>query len=76
MKVKAPAIKKASGKVVSKKPPAHHVDIIKEHGKGKRGFITDKGKFVDRQEAKKIAKKAGQTNIKGKRGLHSQDLGE
>lgn len=67
MKIKSAAIKRSSGKVVTKSPPARHKDI---GGSGKRGFKTTSGKFVDRQEAKKITGKPK----RGKRGTHSEDL--
>lgn len=80
MRIKSAAIKKPSGKVVTKKPPAHHVDVAEKDrkaggtGRGKRGFVTDKGEFVDRQDGKRIARKAGQARVRGRRGLHSQDV--
>lgn len=66
-KIKAAAIKRSSGKVSSKKPPARHKDI---GGKGERGFLTTSNKFVSRQKAKSITGKPK----KGKRGTHSEDL--
>ena len=79
-RIKSAAIKTPRG-VVAKKPPAHHVDVAKKArktvgtGKGERGFVTSPGnKFVGRQTAKRVAKKAGQATVKGKRGLHSEDL--
>lgn len=71
MKIKKAAIKTPSAKVVSKPKPAHHKDI---DAKGEHGFITSDNKFASRQEAKKIAKKSGQADIRGKRGLHSHDM--
>ena len=79
-RIKAAAIKKPSGKVVTKKPPAHHVDVAAKDrkaggtGQGKRGFVTSGGEFVGRQEGKKIARKSGQARVRGRRGLHSQDV--
>lgn len=80
-RIKSAAIKKPSGKVVTKRPPAHHVDVAAKDrdaggtGRGKRGFVTTPDdKFVGRQVGKKIAKKAGQANVRGKRGLHSEDV--
>lgn len=71
-KIKKAAVKTPSGKVVSKKRPATHGDIGVE---GERGFIaSEPGGFVDRQTAKKIARKAGQAKVRGKRGLHSRDV--
>lgn len=80
-RIKQPAIKKPSGKVVTKPLPAHHKDVAAKDraeggtGHGKRGFIAEPGgAFVGRQKAKRIAKKAGQATVRGKRGLHSEDL--
>lgn len=78
-RIKASAIKTPRG-VVSKRPPAHHVDVAAKDrkaggaGKGPRGFVTDKGEFVGRQKAKRIARKSGQATVRGKRGLHSEDV--
>ena len=85
--IKQAAIKKPSGKVVTKKPPARHKDVAAMDrskggtGHGKRGFIAGSGtghepgdKFVGRQTAKRIARKAGQAKVSGKRGLHSEDV--
>lgn len=66
------AVKRPSGKVVSRPKPAHHKDIPAH---GKRGFIaTEPKEFVGRQKAKRIARKAGQANVRGRRGLHSRDI--
>ena len=75
-KIKAAAIKKPSGRVVTKSPPARHKDVAAKDrklggsGHGKRGFITSSDKFVNRQEAKKLTGKPK----RGKRGTHSEDL--
>lgn len=69
-KIKAAAIKTPRG-VKSKPAPSHHADI---HAKGVRGFLDTSGKFLDRQEAKTVAKNAGQATVRGKRGLHSRDI--
>lgn len=75
-KIKSAAIKKPSGKVVTKRPPARHKDVAAKDrktggtGQGKRGFVTTSGKFVNRQQAKKITGKPK----RGKRGTHSEDL--
>lgn len=79
-RIKSAAIKKPSGKVVTKKPPARHVDVARKDraaggtGHGERGFITTGDKFVGRQPAKRIARKSGQAKVRGKRGLHSEDV--
>ena len=71
-KIVKAAVKRPSGRVVSKLPPARHKDI---GVKGQRGFIaTHPREFVGRQRAKRIAKKAGQANVRGRRGLHSRDI--
>ena len=74
------AIKTPKG-VVSKRPPARHVDVAKKArgaigtDKGKRGFVTTPGgEFVGRQKAKRVARAAGQAKVRGKRGLHSEDI--
>ncbi len=74
------AIKTPRG-VVSKKPPARHKDVARADrkaggtGRGERGFVTSPdGEFVGRQKAKRIAKAAGQARVRGRRGLHSEDL--
>lgn len=56
------------GEVLKKpKPNRHHNifrDYFEEHGTGPfgptQGFITNRGRFVDREEAWKIAEAAGQ----------------
>ena len=60
-----PAIKTASGKVVAApRPGMKHVEIGVQ---GQRGFV-ERGKFLNRTEAAKIAK------IPGVKLLHSEDL--
>lgn len=60
-----PAIKTASGRVVTApKPGMKHKEIA---ATGQRGF-TDGGKFLNRAAAAKIAK------VPGVKSLHSQDL--
>lgn len=78
--IKAAAIKTARG-VVSKSPPARHKDVAKKAkatvgtSKGERGFVESPGnKFVGRQTAKRVAKRNGRANVRGRRGLHSEDL--
>lgn len=61
-----PAIKTATGKVVTApKPGMRHVEI---KAQGTRGFTDGSSKFLTRGEA---AKKAG---IPGVKSLHSEDL--
>ena len=70
--IRAPAIKTYSGKVMAGKQGQHHKDI---GSSGKRGFVTNAGKFVGREPAARIAKSSGQvskTRTPGK--LHSEDL--
>ena len=73
MKVKAPAIKVRSGKIVTAGPGQHHDDIGKS---GKRGFKLSDGSFVGRQAAAKVANAAGQVKPKdeGVKVLHSRHL--
>lgn len=79
-RVSGPAIKTPRG-VVSKRTPAKHVDVAEKArrtvgtDRGKRGFkVEPDGKFVGRQEAKRVARRAGQAKVRGRRGLHSGDL--
>ena len=67
-RIVGPAIKTARGKVVAKPIPAHHVDL---GAKGKRGFLTSSGEFVNRAEGGRIARRAGQAK---QANLHSGDL--
>ena len=67
-RIVGPAIKTASGKVVAKPIPAHHADI---KTKGKKGFTTSAGEFVNRAEAGRVARKSGQARTAN---LHSGDL--
>lgn len=66
---------------MSKARPARHKDVAKADrkaggdGRGERGFIVEPGgKFVGRQTAKRVARKAGQATVRGRRGLHSEDV--
>lgn len=68
MKVKSAAVKHPSGKV---SVGAKHKDI---RGHGKEGFVLDNGKFVNRTEAAKIAKRAGQVKNMSSPALHSSNL--
>lgn len=65
IKVKSPAIKRDSGKVETGR---NHHAIGKD---GKEGFVLSTGKFVNRTEAGKVARKAGQAKAKV---LHSHNL--
>lgn len=68
MKVKSAAVKTPTGKIkVGKK----HKDIP---GIGKEGFVLDNGKFVNRVQAAKIAKRAGQVKHMSSPALHSSNL--
>ena len=69
-KIAKVAIKKPSGKVASEPMGLKHKDL---HTSGKRGFVTDSGKFVGRTEGAKIANKAKQSKTPVSR-LHSEDL--
>lgn len=65
-------------------PPRRHHDVIREMAKRNfgpecmhnQGFMTDRGRFVDRKEALEIATKANQIKIKTspKDKLFSEDL--
>lgn len=72
-RVKAPAIKTASGKVVEARGKHQHHDDIP--AKGTRGFVLSDGKFVGREAAGKVAKAASQVKKMEKPPrLHSEDL--
>lgn len=72
-KVKAPAIKTPSGRVVTAKGKAQHHDDIP--AKGQRGFKMTDGSFKGRVEAGKVAKRAGQVKrMEDAPRLHSEDL--
>lgn len=76
-RIKSAAIKGPAG-VVTKPPPAHHINVAKHAhatvgtGKGKRGFVTTGGEFVGREAAAKIAHAAGQAPKVKK--LHSENI--
>jgi hypothetical protein len=67
-KVKSPAIKRSSGKVIT---GAKHKDIP---ATGKKGFTLTDGSFVGRIEAGKVAKAAGQAKKMPSSALHSSNL--
>lgn len=81
--IKAAAIKSSNGKIFSVERPGRHHDVIALMAKlghkkplGIQGFITDKGKFVDRIEGLKIAKDNNQIIKKNGNAkmLFSEDL--
>ncbi|UOF82039.1 hypothetical protein [Caudoviricetes sp.] len=69
-KIKKVAVRKKDGEIKTTKIGNHHIDIA---SRGKRGFIDNNGKFVNRKEGAKIATKSGQTKEKTKN-LHSSQL--
>ena len=69
MRISRIAIKKPNGEIKTAPIGKRHDDLKTS---GKRGFITDTGKFAGRQEAAKVANKAHQT--KGVKSLHSHNL--
>ena len=72
-KVVKPAVKTSKG-VKAGTVGGAHKDI---KAKGERGFILSSGKFADREEAAKVAKRSGQTARPKRKGkLHSSDLPE
>jgi hypothetical protein len=77
IKVIKPAVKEKSGKVIADTPAYSHEEIEKKAGRkknaDKRGFLLSSGEFADREEAAKIAKKAGEVKNAGKK-LHSHEL--
>jgi len=75
MKIKCAAIKNKNGQIFAGRS---HADIFQSQTKGffhqcVQGFVTSKGKFVDRKVAAKIAFEAGQIP-KLKTVLFSEDL--
>jgi hypothetical protein len=77
LKVVEPAVKEKSGKILKDTPAYSHEEIEKKAGRkknaDKRGFLLSNGKFADREEAAKVAKKAGEVKDAGKK-LHSHEL--
>ena len=67
--ITAIAIKEPGGRVVKGAIGKRHDDL---NTRGVRGFITDKGAFVRRTEASRIARGSGQTTVAGP--LHSHQL--
>jgi len=68
---------KLKGKVYKEPIGSSHNEIEKKHKikEGNRGFLTDKGEWVNRQEAGKIALKSGQVkSMDTPPYLHSGDL--
>jgi hypothetical protein len=75
--VKVPAVKKKNGKIVKANTKMDSHDDLET--KGKRGFILSDGKFADRKEAAKVAKKAkqvksGASALSKRKKLHSENL--
>ena len=70
-KIKRPAIKESSGKIVQAKKGSNHDSIGLT---GQRGFTTTSGKFANRHEGAKIAKSAGQSKSGTGKLLHSEQL--
>lgn len=65
---------RSGGKVYSDKYPAIHADLYEKHqlqGDVEDGFVTNKGRYVNRQEAAKIADNKKQTWA----GVSAQRLG-
>ena len=77
IKVIEPAVKEKSGVILKDTPAYSHEEIEKKAGRpknaDKRGFLLSNGKFADREESAKIAKKAGEVKGAGKK-LHSHEL--
>ena len=76
------AIKTGENNIATALNPGRHDNIIhhlaksgfKTPIKGTQGFLTSKGRFVDRVEAKRIAVEAGQVKETEFRQLYSEDL--
>jgi hypothetical protein len=80
IKVKVPAIKEKSGKVIDAPNKSwSHDQLIKKEGKKAKGaehmFELTDGEVVGRKKAAKIAKVAGEVKDPGKK-LHSHELRE
>lgn len=85
-RIEASAVHPRGGEPTSLPAPARHHDVIAylakrgfgpgDMGPARQGFMTTKGRFVDRVEAFDIAKRAGQLLRKGQPGgrLYSEDL--
>ena len=76
---------RCEGMAFSLEPPARHGDVMQylvklnlpDYCHGDQGFVTDRGRFVDRAEAKRIAKAAGQIirdTSGGSDELYSEDV--
>lgn len=83
-RILAPAIRYIeTGEVISRPPPARHSDLLLDmqleqevHGwRYNSGFLTSRGRFVDRLEAYKVAVRAGQIAVGGSSEvLYTEDL--
>ena len=76
-KIDVPAVKKKNSKVVKANSKQDSHASLKT--KGTRGFTTNEGEFVEREEAAKIAKKAkqiksGKDKVEKTGKLHSSNL--
>ena len=69
--VERAAVKTPTGKVIKAPVGGRHKDI---KGPGKEGFVLSDGKFVNRQDAGKIAKKSGQATKMPTKHLHVSNL--
>lgn len=79
LKVKVPAIKEKSGKVIVAPSKAwSHDELIARAGKKARGaqheFELSNGKIVKRKKAAKVAEAAGEVPKSVGKKLHSHDL--
>ena len=67
-RVTAAAVKLEDGSTFSLPPPARHHHLLRKSGEivppERQGFVDDLGRFLSREQARKIAVQAGQ--IKGK----------
>lgn len=80
-RIAAAACRPDAGPVYHLPPPARHHDVIRAAGimfrPDQQGFITDCGRWVDRQEALRIARAAGQLigePSAPSHGLYSEDV--
>jgi hypothetical protein len=79
LKVKVPAIREKSGKIIEAPSKAYsHDELIAKAGKKAKGskhmFELTNGKVVNRKKAAKVAEKAGEVPKSVGKKLHSHDL--
>jgi hypothetical protein len=67
----------ADAKASENRQPWEFAELARRAGRPEAGFMTSRGRFVDRFKAAKIASRAGQAQAKDPtKGLHSEDFPE